>query len=37
MSTATDVDRQAQFIRLILVVLGTALALIGWGRFAMLI
>jgi hypothetical protein len=31
---ATDVDRQAQIIRLILVILGAVLALVGWLRWA---
>ena len=34
MSTVNNVDRQAQFIRLLLVVVGALLALIGWARFA---
>jgi len=34
MATQYGVDRQAQLIRLILVILGAALALIGWLRFA---
>jgi hypothetical protein len=36
MATPMNADRQAQIIRLILVVLGTMLALVGWARFAML-
>jgi hypothetical protein len=34
MATEQGVDRQAQLIRLILVILGAALALIGWARWA---
>ena len=34
MATGYGVDRQAQLIRLILVILGAVLALIGWARFA---
>jgi pimeloyl-ACP methyl ester carboxylesterase len=34
MSTLKTVDRQAQFIRLILALLGAALAIVGWARFA---
>ena len=34
MSTLNTVDRQAQFIRLILVVLGALLTIVGWARFA---
>jgi hypothetical protein len=30
----TTVDRQAQHIRLILVVLGAVLTIVGWARFA---
>jgi hypothetical protein len=30
-----QVDRQAQLIRLILMILGAALALAGWGRWAL--
>ena len=30
----TMVDRQAQYIRLILAVLGAVLAIVGWARFA---
>ena len=34
MATAHGVDRQAQFIRLILVILGAVLAIVGWARCA---
>ena len=34
MATLNDVDRQAQFIKLILVILGACLTIIGWARFA---
>lgn len=34
MATLNDVDRQAQFIRLILVILGAILTIVGWARFA---
>ena len=34
MATERGFDRQAQLIRLILVILGAALALVGWARFA---
>ena len=34
MATGYGVDRQAQLIRLILVILGAVLALIGWARWA---
>jgi hypothetical protein len=34
MATLRDVDRQAQLIRLVLMVLGAALAVVGWARFA---
>jgi hypothetical protein len=34
MTTLKTVDRQAQFIRLILVILGALLAIVGWARFA---
>jgi hypothetical protein len=37
MAVLNDVDRQAQFIRLILVVLGALLTIVGWGRFATLV
>jgi hypothetical protein len=30
----TTVDRQAQYIRLILAVLGAVLAIVGWARWA---
>jgi|KBSMisStandDraft_5_1062788.scaffolds.fasta_scaffold3680165_2 hypothetical protein len=36
MTTLKQVDWQAQFIRLILVILGAGLAMVGWARFAML-
>ena len=32
MSTLNTVDRQAQFIRLILLIVGASLALVGWYR-----
>ena len=34
MATPHDVDRQAQFIRLILFILGAILSIVGWARFA---
>jgi len=34
MSTLNTFDRQAQFIRLILVILGALLTIVGWARFA---
>jgi hypothetical protein len=34
MATLKTADRQAQLIRLILVILGVLLALVGWGRWA---
>jgi hypothetical protein len=34
MSTLTALDRQAQFIRLILAIVGALLAIVGWARFA---
>jgi hypothetical protein len=34
MSTLRSVDWQAQFIRLILILLGAALAIVGWARWA---
>ena len=34
MATLKFADRQAQFIRLILVILGALLALVGWSRWA---
>ena len=34
MATLHDIDRQAQFIRLVLMILGAALAIFGWARFA---
>jgi hypothetical protein len=33
MSALNTVDRQAQFIRLLLVILGAVLAIVGWARF----
>ena len=33
MATPHDVDRQAQFIRLILFILGAILSIVGWARF----
>jgi hypothetical protein len=36
MATLKSVDWQAQFIRLVLMVLGAGLALVGWARFATL-
>jgi hypothetical protein len=34
MATLNTIDRQAQFIRLILVILGGLLTIVGWARFA---
>jgi hypothetical protein len=34
MATLNTVDRQAQVIRLILAILGAALAIVGWARWA---
>jgi hypothetical protein len=34
MATLNTIDRQAQFIRLVLAIVGAALAVIGWGRWA---
>ena len=34
MATLNTVDRQAQFIRLILMILGAVLAIVGWARLA---
>ena len=34
MTATKHADRQAQVIRLILVILGVVLALVGWGRWA---
>jgi hypothetical protein len=34
MLTLNTVDRQAQFIRLVLAILGAVLAIVGWARFA---
>ena len=34
MATLNTFDRQAQFIRLILAILGAMLAVAGWARFA---
>ena len=34
MATLNFVDRQAQFIRVILVILGALLTIVGWARFA---
>jgi hypothetical protein len=34
MATLNTVDRQAQFIRLILAIVGAVLAIFGWARFA---
>jgi hypothetical protein len=34
MATVGNVDWQAQFMRLILIVLGAALAIVGWARWA---
>jgi hypothetical protein len=34
MSALSSIDRQAQFIRLILIILGAALAVVGWARWA---
>jgi len=33
MASVMNVDRQAQIIRLILVILGAALAIVGWLRW----
>ena len=33
MSVLSNVDRQAQFLRLILIILGAALAVVGWARW----
>ena len=34
MASVMNVDRQARIIRLILVILGAALAIVGWLRWA---
>ena len=34
MATLRTLDRQAQLIRLVLMILGAALAIVGWARFA---
>jgi hypothetical protein len=34
MATIRDLDRQAELIRLVLMILGAALAVVGWARFA---
>jgi hypothetical protein len=34
MATLNSVDRQAQFIRLLLMIIGAVLALVGWARWA---
>jgi hypothetical protein len=34
MTTPNTVDRQAEFIRLILAIVGALLAIVGWARFA---
>ena len=34
MATLREVDRQAQLIRLVLMILGAALAVVGWARWA---
>jgi hypothetical protein len=36
MPATNTIDRQAQFIRLLLAVLGALLAVVGWARFATL-
>ena len=36
MATLHTVDRQAQLIHLILMILGAALAIVGWARWAVL-
>jgi hypothetical protein len=36
MATLKFVDWQAQFIRLVLMILGAGLAIVGWARFASL-
>jgi hypothetical protein len=33
-ATLNDIDRQAEFIRLILVILGAVLTIVGWYRRA---
>ena len=34
MATLNSVDRQAQFVRLLLMITGAVLAVVGWARFA---
>jgi hypothetical protein len=34
MAMVNDIDRQAQFIRLILFILGAVLMIVGWYRWA---
>ena len=34
MATPNTVDRQAQLVRLMLVILGAILTIVGWARFA---
>jgi hypothetical protein len=34
MTTSNSFDRQAQFIRLILAIVGALLAIVGWAKFA---
>jgi hypothetical protein len=34
MATLPGVDRQAEMIRLVLMILGAALAIVGWARWA---
>ena len=34
MSRSNTVDRQAEFIRVLLAILGAMLAIVGWARFA---
>jgi hypothetical protein len=34
MTTLPGVDRQAELIRLVLMILGATLAVVGWARFA---
>ena len=36
MTTPNSADQQAQYIRLVLAILGAALALVGWARWAAL-
>ena len=36
MATFPGIDRQAELIRLVLMILGATLAVVGWARFASL-